>query len=231
VRARLGSLILIAALTGCGTAPRAPLPPKRTVQPKPQEPAEPPAVPLATTDWDLAYAGFGSVEFHPPSEVVLSSRRTNSPQLTHGALVLSKRDFPAAGYEVEVDYTLNEQHRSPAPNPWETFWLFTNYQPWPSGKATNYVMVKPNGLEAGKAWSYEEQSFAVTRGVPTLRAGERGKLRVRLLPYGAMRIYFNDEFVSEVPPDRIYGHAGKLGLYSEDSRVTVHSVRLRWLTK
>lgn len=185
---------------------------------------------LGTKDWDLAYAGFGSVDFEAPSTVVLSSRRTNSPQLTHGALVLSKRDFPAGGYEVEVEYTLNAQLRTPAPNPWETFWLFTNYQPWPSGKATNYVTVKTNGFEAGKAWSHEEQSFAATAPTPTLKAGESARLRVKVLPYGGFHVYFNGRFIADVPADRLYSHAGKLGLYVEDARVTVSSVRVRWLT-
>lgn len=223
-------MVLLAALAGCGTAPRA-LPPSHSAPVPKKEPAAQPPLSLKTTDWDLAYAGFGSVDFFPPSEVVLSSRRTNSPQLTHGALVLSKREFPGGGYEVDVEYTLNAQHRSPAPNPWETFWLFTNYQPWESGKATNYVLVKPNGFEAGKAWGFENQSFAATSEYPTLKPGQRARLRVRILPYGDMHVFFNERFIAVVPGDQLYAHTGKLGLYAEDARVTVHTVTVRWLTK
>ncbi|RZA01641.1 MAG: hypothetical protein EOP11_17315 [Proteobacteria bacterium] len=195
-----------------------------------EEPRPVPPFLLGTDSWDLAYAGFGAVEFQAPQTIVLSSRRTNSPQLTHGALVLSKRDFPPGGYEVEVEYKLEAQLRSPAPNPWETFWLFTSYQPWPSGKATNYVMVKPNGFEAGKAWSHEEQSFATTLEKPVLLPGQSAKLRVKVMPYGAMHVFFQGRFVAEVPADKLYTHGGKLGLYVEDARVTVKAVRVRWLT-
>lgn len=186
---------------------------------------------LGRSSWDIAYAGQGSIAFGPPGLVTLDSGVPAGPSATHGALVLLNRELPVGGYEVEVEYVLQSQLRSPNPNPWETFWLFFSYQPLTSGKTTNYVMVKPNGVEAGKAWGWIDQSFAFTAAEPRLKVGAVARLRVKVLPAGGARIFFQDGYVGEVAGDRIYSQAGRLGLYVEDARVLIRVVRFRWLDR
>lgn len=210
--------------SACASMPRMGKPVSFFVEPDPR-PAE------EVKEWDIAYAGRGTITFGPPGLVTLDSGAPAAPNLTHGALVLSRREFPAGGYEVEVDYLLSAQLRPTAPNPWETFWLFFSYQPGVTGKTTNYAVVKPNGLEAGKAWGWIDQSFALTLEEPRLGPGTRARLRVKVLPWGGARIFFQDRYVGEVPVEKLFHQAGRLGLYVEDARVQVTSVRFRWLDR
>jgi hypothetical protein len=182
---------------------------------------------LDAPHWSIPYSGFGSVVFSEKNELEIGSGRPSKPGDTHGALALSQARLPADGYEIEVVYRLLHQLRSLNPNPWETFWLFFSYRSQNFGKRTNYVVVKSNGIEVGKAWGMVDQSFSLTRDLPRLSENTWARLRVQVGRFGAARVFFNDELAGELPGNQLFFQSGQIGLYVEDSLVEVRSVRIK----
>jgi len=188
-------------------------------------------LPLEKEHWEISYLGNGKVSFSPPGKLLLSSGVPSAPGVTHAALLLSHRVLPKSGFELEVEYTLLAQLREATPNPWETFWLFFGYQPGKDGKRTNYALVKPNGLEVGRAWGKFDQSFAFTTPVPFLLPNTAARLRVLVPVEGPVEIFFQDKPAGTIPHSALFHHSGRIGLYLEDARVAVREVRVRILGK
>lgn len=231
---QLRALLLLscAALCACSTVGSKPV---ATRQNKPNDTNEPRLerltplreIALSPMEWKTAYTGHGIVYF-PAGDfqpLWLSSGIPMSSGVTHAALLLSAAELPSYGYAVEVEYALLRQHRRGAPNPWETFWVFFGYRPGPRGeKTTNYVLVKPNGLEAGKAWGGIEQAFVHTMEAPRLPVGSWAKLRIEV-GESKVRIRFNDATVATLDRHEFYSQRGHIGLYVEDSQAAVRAVR------
>jgi len=160
------------------------------------------------------------VEFQP--KVATSSDQTHACLL---ASVVQAKDF-----DITVTFVTEAQVRTgSAPNPWECFWLFTNYVPHlvngnDQGNG-NDTLVKPNGFELGTIFGDVGQTFLKTGSKPTLAIGQQGTLRV-LKQGKTMSAWINGIQYIPTAQYEIYDQAGSICLYCEDSRVRVSSVLL-----
>lgn len=182
-------------------------------------------VPLTAKKWKTEYAGYGKVVYRQ-NMIFMKPKEARIPQSTHASLVLSKFDILSKNFDIVVDYKNETALRKQNPNPWEVFWLFFNYVPGAHNvKTTNYVVAKPNGIEMGRAAGLTDQAFIKTTEFPQAKFDEWHRLRVHKID-GALKIYFNEEFVFDIPANQIFTANGKLGLYSEDASVAVKRICL-----
>lgn len=140
------------------------------------------------------------------------------PGTTYGAWVLY--DTPAQDFLISVTSTTVSQSRTGSPpNAWERFWLFFNYTVPIATKETNYVTVKTNGLELGKAYDSVGQTFLDTPATPTLAVGITSTWLLRKV---GTSIWLNvSGGVTYEYTGSIYNVSGKIGFYTEDAIVTV----------
>lgn len=178
-------------------------------------------------DWRLEYDGYGRVEVGD-NAVRLAPKSATAREITHAALVIARESElrPLRDFRVSFRYRVRRALRQPSSeaNPWETLWLFFNYRGEAASKETNYLILKSNGLEVGKAWGQTAQSFLHTAAQPRalqprqwqhLEIERRGsRLSVRLNHGKAETIAFH-------PKRALYGHPGSIGLYTEDADVEV----------
>lgn len=181
---------------------------------------------LTPQAWDVAYDGFGEVQFHQDS-MLLYPKKALQKESTHAALVLSKESLSADNFMIKVSYKNEKQLRSPAANPWEVFWLFFNYQPEKSEKKTNYFIFKPNGTELGTASGAIEQTFLGTTSDSSAEMGvdyelilKRKNASVEAFINGKSVLRFEDK------KNQLFSHKGPIGLYTEDSQVRINSVQI-----
>lgn len=180
-------------------------------------------------EWTLAYDGFGKVE-RQKDFVRLAPQVSTRAEETHAALVLLSETErrPVRDFHVSFRYRVREQLRRPASaaNAWETLWLFFNYQKDGGKKRTNYLILKGNGLEIGKAWGETEQSFAHTSAWPRVtdpsrwqdvEVERRGPTLLVTLNHGRPAV------VRLARTDDLFAHPGSLGLYSEDADVEIQN--------
>jgi hypothetical protein len=190
-------------------------------------------IPLNPGSWQAAYYGGGTITFSEKG-ILLEPARTESAEDSHAALLVSREAFPVHGYAVEVEMELVQQLRSPQANPWESFWLFFQYAGSGApggasrGKLTNYLALKTNGLEAGRAWGEKEQAFLLSRNEPRLLPGTRVKVRLEV-DRAELRIFLNDKLAASCQRRSFFQHPGRLGLYAEDAAVRIYSVGTRRL--
>lgn len=189
---------------------------------------------LSTTenDWDIVYDGFGGVLLDSVDGIILKPQASTELDETHAALVLSKKTllYPLRDFRLTIVATTNEQLRIPTPNPWEVFWIFFNYRgDRPDSKETNYFILKPNGIELGKAYGAIDQAFLSTLPSPQLVVGEANTF-VLDKKGGNIQVSVNGVVVLNYQgrdgSTAIYDQAGAIGLYTEDARVTIHSVTI-----
>lgn len=193
---------------------------------------------MTATDWQVAYDGYGFVNFDSVTgSVVFAPMAADSsgPQVdisnTHAVLLLANRYLSQGinNARITIDVATEVQLRSPS-NAWEVFWLFFNYTYDSTGKKkTNYFTMKPNGIELGTAFDEVGQKFLFTSSAPVLTIGKRnvmviekvGKV-VRAYVDGVLVMNYNNE--GAINP--LYDVAGTIGLYSEDARVRIYSVKV-----
>lgn len=181
-------------------------------------------VPTTSSSWLTAYNGYGSVTYSATSGIVLSPKVSTQPTETHAALTLANlpkmRNFRAS-----MIVTTEQQLRlNSAPNAWEVFWLFFNYNPTRYGKNTNYFILKPNGVELGTATKQIGQTFLQTGPAPAPAIGLANKIDIEKVGT-RVRIWVNGVLTT----DQVGGVLdvdGSLGLYSEDARVRVTNVKV-----
>ncbi len=197
-------------------------------------PSDPYAIGLTASDWDVISNGEGTVTFDA-SGILMTPKAATVWDETHGAWLLAKTTESQLlqNFKATIKYTNVAQLRTgTAPNPWEVFWLFFNYTIGSdTKKQTNYVMIKTNGTEMGRAYSETKQEFLVTNDTPsilietehTITVTKNGP-NVNVLLDGALAA----DFTSAAAPSTkyIYDVPGSIGLYTEDAQVRVSSVKI-----
>ena len=214
------------------TAPTTTEPAPTTTQPAPTttEPAptttEPSTstVPTSSTAWSTAYNGYGSVTYSATTGIVLSPKAPTQPDETHAALTLASlpkmRNFRASmTVNTEQQLRLNS-----APNAWEVFWLFFNYNATTYGKNTNYFILKPNGVELGTATRSVGQTFLQTGPAPAPAIGVSNKLEIEKVGT-RVRVWVNGVLAVD-QAGGVLDVDGSIGLYSEDARARITNVQV-----
>lgn len=185
---------------------------------------------LTAAEWPVVYDGEGAVVFDTDG-ILMTPKAATAAGETHAALLLSQVTLtqPLQNFKATITYTNVSQLRTgSAPNAWEVFWVFFNYALDGVGKKkTNYVLVKPSGIEIGKAFDEVGQEFLLTNATPTIQIGTPYTLtitkngpHVTILLDGVLAA----DFESAVAPKDLYDVPGAIGLYSEDAQVRVSSV-------
>jgi hypothetical protein len=177
--------------------------------------------PLTQDHWEVVYDGHGEVAFD--NGVTLSPQSSTSKNETHAALVLLKNGPKSKSYAVRVRYENVKQLRSPASQPWETFWLFFDYTPDGHGKKTNYLIHKPNGMELGHAWKETRQDFIATTREPAAVVGESYEMTL-VRDEKRVRAYIDGKLALDSSDTTLLEGSGRIGLYTEDSRVHISHV-------
>lgn len=173
-------------------------------------------------DWHEVYNGYGSNFFHPDEGVVLEPKPAHSRSETHANLVLVRKTeiHPLKDFVLTAQISTERQLRTPKPNPWEVLWFFFNCQPGPNeALKTNYFMIKPNGIEIGKAFNHVKQKILLTRDQPRLVLGKT--YSITLIKVGT----HIDALVDGIPILSTAAHSlpiidspGAIGIYTEDAR-------------
>ena len=183
-------------------------------------------------DWTVAYDGGGSVRFEGlgNSRVVrIAPASAQLPSQTHAALVLTKSDH-FKFFELELTFTNVQALRVGSPQPWETFWLFFNYQPEGSFKKTNYLAFKTNGLEVGFASGDRDQKIFKTWESPAFPYGASEHIKIRRMAT-RIEIEINGQaplifdFATDVA--KPLAVPGSIGLYSEDAEVLIQEISIK----
>lgn len=192
---------------------------------------------LTAADWDVVSDGEGAVVFDADG-ILMTPKVATAPSETHGAWLLAKstETTPLQNFKATITYTNVAQLRTgSAPDPWEVFWLFFNYTLGSDGKKqTNYVVIKTNGTEMGRAYSETAQEFLVTNGSPTVSIGNAHTIIVTKIGT-TVTVTFDGaqafSFTSAASPSTkyIYDVPGAIGLYTEDAQVRVSSVTVEAL--
>ncbi|MDC8758297.1 hypothetical protein [Janthinobacterium fluminis] len=194
--------------------------------PPPPPPPPPPAggISLAADNWMTVYNGYGSVSYDAATGIVMAPRASTAPSETHAALTLAK-NIQLRNFRLSITATTEQQLRlNSAPNPWEVFWIFFNYTPTSAGKNTNYFLLKPNGVELGKAFDGIGQTFLYTGPASATALRVSNNYVVEKIG-NHVTVYINGVRASDYT-GALYDVAGSIGLYTEDARVRITNVQV-----
>jgi hypothetical protein len=177
--------------------------------------------------WRVVFTGFGVVD-GAGGQVRLFPKppAAGSPD-THAGLVVSQDSCDDVVLSARL--RTQQQLRTPRPNPWEVAWLGWHYTA--PGRFYSLVL-KPNGWELTKQdASYPGgQRFLATGDSPTFAVGswhdasvvQSGDV-IKVSADGRLLASFTDT-------ERPYT-SGRVGLYTEDARVTFDQVQIRCLPR
>ncbi len=196
-----------------------------------QTPPQGSEIPLTSSDWSTAYDGFGYVNYSElNNEVEFAPMAATNPNETHAVLLLSNRltQQPLRNFRATITVNTVSQLRSPMANAWECFWFLFNYTVDSNGKKkTNYITLKPNGVELGTAFDEIGQTFLATNSNFGLDLNqyrtfviEKFEGKVSLKVDGITMLNFE----SVATDNLIYNESGTVGLYSEDAKIKVSYV-------
>lgn len=176
-------------------------------------------IPLASGYWTTIYDGYGSVTYDPTNGIVLKPKAATSPTETHAALALANNLTPR-NFRLSITATVEQQLRlNSPPNPWETFWIFFNYNQTSGGKKTNYFLLKPNGVELGTAYDAVGQTFLQTGSASATAIGASNTYDIEKVG-NHVTVSINGQKVTDYT-GAVYDVPGSIGLYSEDAQVRV----------
>ncbi len=187
-------------------------------------------IPTSQSGWHEIYNGYGSNSFHPTEGVLLEPLPSGSPNETHANLILAKKTElnPLKDFVLTAQVTTERQLRTPQPNPWEVLWIFFNCAPGKNGVLkTNYFMIKPNGIELGRAFDHVRQKILFTRSTPQLVLGKKYSItlikvgnHIDILVDGAPILSTSSKALS------LFDHPGAIGIYTEDARARLHDLSI-----
>lgn len=226
LRGMAGTLISVslACTPSSNPSPESPAPaPRAASADAPEDSCSWAALPPTPEHWRTEYDGFGKVDFQ--DGVVLSPGIADRPSVTHAALVTTRALADLRDFAISVTFENRRALRSPAANPWEVFWLFFNYRSdGAGGKSTNYLALKPNGLELGKAWGEVEQEFLWTAPEPTVAFG-RNESFVLIKRGTSLTLRKDGKNFALGDQAKLFDQEGSFGLYTEDAEVVIREVK------
>jgi hypothetical protein len=164
--------------------------------------------------WTQAWNGYGTIKIENGT-LMMAPKASTSPGETHSALIRSG-DLNSNDYIYNVKMNTAEQLRTGnAPNYWEVGWLTFRHQ---DNYRFYYFVLKPNGIELGKALGNNQQAFLVTESTPKLQLGQWNNFRITLK--GAnVKVFINGSLVTDYTDTNNPFLTGGIGLYNEDAKV------------
>lgn len=187
-------------------------------------------LPMTAPSWDILWTGYGFVDFNSTNGILMQPMTASTGSSnTYSTLILSTQTewMPVRDFQITLQVATEQQLRTPTSNPWEAFWLFFNYNSDPSRltKTTNYFFLNNHGSELGTAFDSVGQTFLATPSGPSLILGkvqtiQLTKIRSQVFVSvdGSPAISYSGKGLYDVP--------GSIGLYTEDARVHIYSVKL-----
>jgi hypothetical protein len=154
--------------------------------------------------------------------LVLAPQAATLDDETHAALVVTQARY--AAFDAEFRLVTKLQLRPLAPNPWEVAWIVWHYR---DDDHFYSFVAKPNGWELGKEDpAYPgAQRYLATGDAPRFAVGVPYRIRVRA-DGARMEVSVDGvPIVTFTDTERPY-RAGRLGVYCEDSVVTVSAIRI-----
>jgi hypothetical protein len=178
---------------------------------------------IQAKDWTTLYTGYGSVKWDNTGVTFAPMQSTEHGE-THACMIL-KNNTSLKDFSVKFKAKTTKQLRlGSIPNAWECFWFSFNYVSTPDGKKrSNYLVLKPNGIEVGTMGGEIDQVFLFTASSPKLVIGEFNNYELRKLDKNLILI-IDGQVVLNKTFDNLYDQAGTFGLYSEDAECVVESV-------
>jgi hypothetical protein len=175
-------------------------------------------------EWTTVFDGYGLVSVEAPlgsPGLVTRPASAESPDVTHGALVVSGPVFDDLDMQVRVT-TLEQLRLGSAPNPWECGWVLWSYS---DDDHFYYLALKTNGWELGKAdpaYPGKQRFLADGRDV---RFDVGQTVDVRVQQVGSRLTVWADgqQLTTFVDQERPYLD-GSIGLYTEDAEVLFDDV-------
>jgi hypothetical protein len=183
-------------------------------------------------DWHEIYDGFGLIQYNQHNGITIQTKVPTSPTETHASLVLARKTekYPLKDFVVSIKVSTEKQLREPKANPWEVFWIFFNHSfDQNQNPAANYFMLKPNGLELGRAYDKIKQKILFTQALPTLTFGKpHSIILIKISNHVDISIDGKHvmSFLGANPPKHLYDVLGAIGLYVEDARVHIYHVSI-----
>ena len=180
------------------------------------------------SDWNVIYNGYGNVTFDNGAVTLFPMASTSAGQ-THAALVITKQNYTSYNVSITAN-TIKQLRQNTAPNAWEVFWVFFNYQIVGNNneKNTNYFILKTNGVELGTASQSVAQQFLYTNNDPKLSINTYYQYNLIFnndLDGGTVDIYINQTHIvtykNDASAKKLFTFPGSIGLYCEDSKVQI----------
>jgi hypothetical protein len=174
--------------------------------------------------WRAVFDGYGRIAVTKDDSKVLSLRPrvSDSADETHGALVVSKREFG------DLDMTMRmktvDQLREGKPNPWEVAWSLWHYE---GNNRFYYLILKPNGWELGKADpAYPGAQRFLKTGSKGFAVGRWHDVRVRQVGR-TMTVWANGEKLTSFKDGERPYKTGSVGVYNEDAKTFFDDVHVQ----
>ncbi len=187
-------------------------------------------IPMTRNDWHEIYNGFGANFFNETTGIILEPQASRSPQETHANLILVKKTeiHPLKDFVLTTQVATDRQLRKPKPNPWEVLWIFFNcYQGKGEPLQTNYIVIKPNGIELGQAFDRVKQKILFTRSSPQLILGKI--YSITLIKFGGhIDLLIDGEPILSTASQHLHllDTPGAIGIYSEDARAHIYGLSI-----
>lgn len=183
---------------------------------------------ITNGNWKTEFNGYGKAGIETDETNVLYEKPKVSLATTetHASLITSTRSFKDLDLSLKMKTV--SQLRTPTPNPWETAWVFWNYE---DNTHFYYLALKTNGWELGKEDpKYPgNQRFLVTGSTPVFQVGTWYDIRVTQQA-NIIRILVNgNTLTSFIDNERPY-LSGKIGLYNEDAHVRFDNIIVKGIT-
>jgi hypothetical protein len=187
------------------------------------------AIPTTSDQWEEVYNGYGTIAYDYDKGVEMMPKASSAPNETHAALTLAKATVtqPLKDFTITLTSKTEAQLRTGSrPNPWEVFWLFFNYNQAAKGcDQTNYLVIKPNGVEIGKVLGSNRQIYLYTKGTPAIPIGTQAVWKV-IKKGKILAVFLNGTQVIQRSL-ALHNVPGAIGLYTEDARVRVWAIDIQ----
>jgi hypothetical protein len=182
-------------------------------------------------NWRCVYTGYGEVKTEAiGSNLVmkLAPLPAASSDITHASLAFTNATFTDQIIELDVR-TVEQLRQGTAPNPWEAAWVAFRA----SNNSFYYFILKPNGIELGKAIdsaTLNKQVFLFTADSPRLKIGQWSHWKIQAQGTRISVWIDGIQVVDYVDTQEPRLQSGAVGLYTEDAYVQFDNVRVVPLT-
>ena len=153
--------------------------------------------------------------------LVLSPQAAESADITHSALVLTRKRYAGSLSFAGRLQTVRQLRTGSAPNPWECGWIVWNYQ---DADHFYYLAVKPNGWELGKRDpAYPGGQRFLASGHTEYPIGSWHRFAVSQ-DAARMTVHIDGARVAAFTDAERPYTSGALGFYAEDAEIEIDGI-------